>query len=111
MTRTLKNNVRLACRPAAILTLVLLAGAYGAASARATELLRMQGASFGSVGPTVGQPVFTPGGPAVVTGHLGSVATTTLPSSPGTGFLDNNGDGTSTLIVPGGPPQVFPTPR
>jgi hypothetical protein len=110
MTGILKNNIRLVFRPAATLTLVLLAATYGQSSAQATELLGMQGPSVGSEGPTVGQHVLTPGGLAVVTGGLGSTETITLPGA-GTGFLENNGNGTSTLMVPGGPPQVLPTPR
>jgi hypothetical protein len=78
---------------------------------QATELLGMQGPLVGPEGPTVGQPVLTPGGITVVTGGLGSMETTTLPGNAVTGLLENNGNGTSTLIVPGGPPQVFPTPR
>lgn len=111
MTKTLKNDFRAAHRAVAILALVLLAGMCGQASALATEPLGMQGVSISSQGPTVGQPVFTPSGPVVVTGNLGPVETATLPGSAGTGFLENNGNGTSTLVVPGGSPQVFPTPR
>jgi hypothetical protein len=37
--------------------------------------------------------------------------TTTLPGSAGQGLLMNNGNGTSTLLVPGGVPQVAATPR
>jgi hypothetical protein len=58
-----------------------------------------------------GQSVLTSRGPAFITGHLGSFATTTLPGSDGQGFLMNNGNGTSTLIVPGGAPQVVAAPR
>jgi hypothetical protein len=111
MIRARKSDRRVVYRPAAILILVLLAGMCGQASAQATEILGMQGASVGSEGPTVGQPVFTPSGPVVVTGNFGSVETTTLPGSAGTGFLENNGNGVGTLIVPGGLPQVVPAPR
>jgi hypothetical protein len=111
LTRTLKNDFRIVYRPAAFFVVLLLAGMCGQASAQAAGLLAMHGASVGSEEPTVGQPVFTPSGPVVVTGNLGSVETTTLPGSAGTGFLENNGNGVSTLIVPGGPPQVVPTPR
>jgi hypothetical protein len=68
-------------------------------------------AGFLQPGPTAGQSVFTSRGPAFVTGNLGSLATTTLPGSGGQGFLMNNGNGTSTLIVPGGIPQTVATPR
>jgi hypothetical protein len=53
----------------------------------------------------------TPRGPGFVTGSDGSMATTTLPGSARQGFLLNNGNGTSTLIVPGGPSEVVATPR
>jgi hypothetical protein len=50
-------------------------------------------------------------GPAVITGNFGSLQTTTLPAAPGQGLLMNNGNGTSTLLTPGGLPQVVATPR
>jgi hypothetical protein len=111
ITGALKKGFHVGYRTAAILALVLAAGMCGQGPAQATELLGMQGPFVGSEGPTVGQPVFTPNGPGIVTGNLGSLETTTLPGSAGTGFLENNGNGTSTLIVPGGPSQVVPTPR
>jgi hypothetical protein len=70
---------------------------------------RAQGAT--GQASTAGQSVITSRGPAFVTGHLGSLETTTLPGSGGQGFLMNNSNGISTLIVPGGVPQVVATPR
>jgi hypothetical protein len=68
------------------------------------------GALSGGV-PTPGQVTFAPHGPIVVTGHAGNFATTTLPAGvPGQGLLISNGNGTSTLIAPGGA-TVVPTPR
>jgi hypothetical protein len=61
--------------------------------------------------PSIGQSFLTSRGPAFVTGRTGSLATTTIPGSGAQGFLMNNGNGTSTLIVPGGVPQVLATPR
>jgi hypothetical protein len=61
--------------------------------------------------PAVGQSVMTPRGPAFVTGSTGSMATTTIPGSGRQGFLINNNNGTSTLIQPGGMPEVVATPR
>jgi hypothetical protein len=59
-----------------------------------------------------GQTLMTPrGGPIVTTGHVGQMQTTTLPGSAGQGLLTNNGNGTSTLIVPGGMPETLATPR
>ena len=83
----------------------LLAAVFGLGSAFASGIDSPQ------TGPTAGQSVFTSRGPAFVTGNLGSLATTTLPGSGGQGFLMNNGNGTSTLIVPGGIPQTVATPR
>jgi hypothetical protein len=60
---------------------------------------------------TPGQSVLTSRGPAFVTGNLGSFQTTTVPGSGGVGFLMNNGNGTSTLLTPGGLPQTVATPR
>ncbi|HEX3573172.1 MAG TPA: hypothetical protein VHU42_01115 [Rhodopila sp.] len=61
--------------------------------------------------PTVGQTVMTPRGPAFVTGSAGAMATTTVPGTGRQGFLINNNNGTSTLIQPGGAPEVVATPR
>jgi hypothetical protein len=61
--------------------------------------------------PTAGQSVGTSRGSAFITGHLGSLETTTLPGSGGQGFLMNNGNGTSTLMIPGGIPQTVATPK
>jgi hypothetical protein len=59
-----------------------------------------------------GQTLMMPrGGPIVTTGQVGQMQTTTLPGSAGQGLLTNNGNGTSTLIVPGGMPETLATPR
>jgi hypothetical protein len=87
--------------PAAAIATAFLVGLCGP--------VRAQGAA--GQASTAGQSVITARGPAFVTGHLGSLETTTLPRSGGQGFLMNNGNGTSTLIVPGGVPQVVATPR
>ena len=60
--------------------------------------------------PRVGASVGTPGGPAVVTGNVGSMATTTLPRG-GQGLLLNNGNGTSMLISPNGSSETVATPK
>jgi hypothetical protein len=39
------------------------------------------------------------------------MATTTIPGSGGQGLLMNNGNGTSTLMVPGSAPQIVVNPR
>jgi len=59
-----------------------------------------------------GQTLMMPrGGPIVTTGRIGQMQTTTLPGSAGQGLLMNNGNGTSTLIMPGGMPETLATPR
>ncbi|MEA2788070.1 MAG: hypothetical protein QOG73_476 [Acetobacteraceae bacterium] len=66
--------------------------------------------SFATTTPGAGQTIFALHGPAVTTGRIGNMQTTTLPGSGGVGYLMNNGNGTSTLTGPG----VFstvPTPR
>ena len=59
--------------------------------------------------PDAGQTVFTGRSSVVTTGRIGSMQTTTLPGGGG-GILENNGNGTSTLIGPGTITTV-PTPR
>jgi hypothetical protein len=61
--------------------------------------------------PRLGQFFSGPRGAGVVTGNVGSMATTTIAGSGGRGLLMNNGNGTSTLIVPGGIPEAVISPR
>jgi hypothetical protein len=96
MVKTFKLAPRILRKPAAIIATGLLLGLCGQAWARSAE---------------PGQSVITSRGPAFVTGHLGALETTTVPGSVGQGLLMNNGNGTSTLIVPGGVPQTVATPR
>lgn len=103
MIKTLKPTLRVVRGPAAAIAAALLVGLCGPAWA--------QGATPDSQGPTGGQSLFTARGPAIVTGHIGSTETTTVPGSGGQGLLMNNGNGTSTLVVPGGMPQTVETPR
>ena len=58
-----------------------------------------------------GSSVPTSGGPALVTGTAGAAQTIMVPGSPTGGWLTNNGNGTSTVVIPGGVPQLVPTPR
>jgi hypothetical protein len=114
MTKALKSDFQILQKPVAVMALALLAGVCGLAYAQAAEPLSgsvAQAAFVDSDQPTPGQSVMTLRGPAIVTGTIGSMNTTTLPGGGGTGFLMNNGNGTSTLIVPGGAPQVVVTPR
>jgi hypothetical protein len=113
--KTIKPDLRIVQKRTAIIAATLLVALCGQAWAQGTEPLAAsptQVAFTGSQGSsTVGQSVVTSRGPAFVTGHLGSMETTTIPGSGGQGFLMNNGNGTSTLIVPGGIPQTVATPR
>jgi hypothetical protein len=59
-----------------------------------------------------GQTMMMPrGGTIVTTGRIGQMQTTTLPGSAGQGLLMNNGNGTSTLVVPGGMPETLAARR
>jgi hypothetical protein len=67
------------------------------------------GTGFSSSGtvlasPSASQPAFafTNRGAGTVTGHIGQLTTTTIPGRAGQGVLIPNGNGTSTLIGPGG---------
>jgi hypothetical protein len=114
MVKTLKHGLPFMRNSAAVITMTLLVGLYSQAWASGTDPLSgptTQVAFLSPQGPTAGQSVFSSRGPAFVTGHLGSMETTTLPGSGGQGLLMNNGNGTSTLIVPGGIPQTVLTPR
>jgi hypothetical protein len=110
MGTTFKSGLRIVRRPSTILATALLIGLSGPAWARGAGS-DSGFPTFGSQAPTAGQSFVTSRGPAFVTGHFGSMETTTLPGSGGQGLLTNNGNGTSTLIVPGGAPQVVATPR
>ncbi len=62
--------------------------------------------------PAPGTAVQTSNGPAMVTGSIGgSAAIVALPGVAANGILRDNGNGSSTILVPGGPPQVVFTPR
>jgi hypothetical protein len=56
------------------------------------------------------QTIETSRGPVFTTGSVGSMQTTTLPGGAGQALLTNNSNGTSTLVVPGGLPQVVASP-
>jgi len=107
MINTPKHDLRIVRKPAAVIAMALLVGLCGQTPARAAEPFF----AFSPQGPTTGQSIITPRGPAFVTGNVGSLETTMLPGSGAQGFLMNNGNGTSTLIVPGGMPQTLATPR
>jgi hypothetical protein len=59
----------------------------------------------------VGSSVTTSRGTGVVTGTMGSTATTTIPGSGGQGLITNNGNGTSMVTTPGHPPEAIATQK
>ncbi len=107
MAISLKSAAAVVRRPSiAVMAMALLMGLGGTAWAR------VSGPALIDVQATMpGQSIITSRGPAFVTGNLGSFQTTTIPGSGGEGFLMNNGNGTSTLLTPGGLPQTVATPR
>ena len=94
--------------PAVVALVSFIAAATLARSALASPVA--PGGTASTPAPNVGESFVTPGGPAVVTGQMGSMATTTLPGG-GQGILLNNGNGTSMLITPSGLPETIATPR
>jgi len=94
-----------------MLTHIAIVFALAAATGLSPALAAEPSFSGGSLSPNIGATVGTSRGSAVVTGTIGSMGITALPGVGGQGFLENNGNGTSTLIVPGGTPQVVPTPK
>jgi hypothetical protein len=52
----------------------------------------------------------TSGGSGLLTGN-GNNPNVMIPGSPVPGTLYNNGNGTSSVIIPGAPSEVIPTPR
>jgi hypothetical protein len=55
--------------------------------------------------------VATSNGPGMVTGPAAPMRPVMIPGPGPAGTLIDNGNGTSTIMVPGGPSQVVPTPR
>jgi hypothetical protein len=55
--------------------------------------------------------VTTSRGGGLVTGGTGSPQSVMIPGSPVPGMMLNNGNGTSTIMIPGGASETVPTPR
>jgi hypothetical protein len=104
MTKLLKFNVRAASALVAMAAIASFAGSAPRAWARPDYMSTVPMAGAGRV-------FETSRGPAYVTGGIGSTQTTTVPGTAGQGLLMNNGNGTSTFVVPGALPQVVATPR
>jgi hypothetical protein len=95
-------NTSTARRARTAIAAALLAGLCGPALARGSEP-----AAYG----VTNAALLTSRGPAMVTGHIGSMETTMLPGSGGQGMLMNNGNGSSMLLAPGHAPEMVITPR
>jgi hypothetical protein len=65
--------------------------------------------SSAPIAPSSG--VTTSRGAGLVTGSPGSPQTVIIPGSPVNGMMMNNGNGTSSIMIPGSPSEVVPTPR
>lgn len=61
--------------------------------------------------PGPASTVTTARGPALVTGNPAAPRSVLIPGSPVPGTMFDNGNGTSTVVIPGGGSQVVPTPR
>src|SRR5580692_6171909 len=59
----------------------------------------------------LGSSTITSQGPATVTGISGELRTVTLPGGWGQALLQDNGNGTSTLVDPDGHREVVMTPQ
>jgi hypothetical protein len=96
---------------------ILIATAMILSSLPASSFAKgMGGSGFSSPGTALASPSASP--PALftsrggtVTGHIGQLATTTVPGEAGQGMLIPNGNGTSTSIGPGGGISTVQTPR
>lgn len=62
-------------------------------------------------GITTPPGIATSRGAGLVTGSPGAPQMVTIPGSAVPGTLINNGNGTSTIMIPGSPSEVVPTPR
>jgi hypothetical protein len=75
----------------------------------ALALAVMTGATFAQTSSP--SSITTSHGPGLVTGTPGSPESVMVPGSPVNGTVLNNGNGTSTMMVPGQPSGTIPTPR
>jgi hypothetical protein len=101
MANTFKPNVRMMWIPAALIAATFSVAPLGEAWARGAAMHAQ---------PVSQTFITSRGRPAFISGHVGSMATTTMPGG-GQGFLMNNGNGTSTLTAPGAIPQTVISPR
>jgi hypothetical protein len=81
-----------------------IGAAYAVGNAAPTVMF---GAASGSQVPTLGSFFAGPRGSEIESGNIGSMAINALPGFGGEGFLMNNGNETTTLLLP----QVVTTPR
>lgn len=87
-------------------------GAYGmSANGTSAGLTSLSGAP-GVAAPATGAPaVTTPQSPGPATRASGSSQSVMIPGSPANGSMNDNGNGTSTLTVPGQTAHIVPAPR
>jgi hypothetical protein len=75
-------------------------------------LALLTGATVAQTSQNAAEPSATTSSkPTVMMGNVGSAASTTMAGSGGEGLFMKNGNGTSTLVTPGGNPMVVLTPR
>ncbi len=67
--------------------------------------------AIAQVAPPPAFNVPTARGQGLVTGGAGRAEGVMIPGSPVPGTVMNNGNGTSSIMVPGAPSQLVPTPR
>jgi len=96
------------------LALTMMTAIAGSAFAQ----LSPPGAAPGFQAPMMAPPpvtappsIATSRGSGLVSGTAGSPRSVMIPGSPVPGMLMDNGNGTSSIMVPGATTQVVPTPR
>jgi hypothetical protein len=99
-----------------LVTVALLAAMAGPAMAQ----IQPPGGAPGfqsPVAPPSPSPVLAPSsvttsrGAGLVTGSAGAPQTIMIPGSPIPGTVFNNGNGTSSIMIPGSASELVPTPR
>lgn len=97
-----------------VAVLAVTAGAAVAQTASSGMAAAPSALGMAAAPPALGvapSSVTTSRGPGLVTGTPGLPQTIMIPGSAVPGMLLDNGNGTSSVMVPGGPSQLIPTPR
>jgi hypothetical protein len=90
---------------------IVLAMSLGSGLAHANGEGRDLGLSVSEPVETLALNSETPQGQGLVSGSAGSTQSVMVPGSPVNGTLMNNGNGTSSMMVPGQASQTVPAPR